>query len=173
MLLNLASDKPFVYFNNDFLFFDRKSLESILPSFFYKNKDIIKTIYIINWPWYFSSTRVGVEVVNILYALGIIKDIYFLDKLDFFQQNNIVDTYLFSGNKNKFIYLEKNGSYKIVWKKELNFSKNFEELFELKLDNINFVKYTDFIKNYKNLNWKKLWKQSLLKPNYIFEPIVC
>jgi len=169
MLLNIASDKPFIYENNNFIFFDRKELETQLPEFFYKNKEKISTMYVIHGPWYFSSTRVGVEVLNILKTLDVIHTLYYLDKLSFFAQCGEENIYLFSGNKNKFILWKNN---EIVLKKDLDFSLYFEELFELKIESNNFIKYENIVKNYKNLSWNKLEENKLLRPYYIFEPIV-
>jgi len=173
MLLNLASDKPFIYNNWEFIFFERKELENQLPSFFYENKENIKTLYIITWPGYFSSTRVGVEVINILFTLNVVENLYFLNKLEFFYQNGFDDIYLFSGNKNKFILLKKWWNYDIVFKKDLDLSKYFEELLELKLENIKTISYKKLLKNYEKINWNNLEKNHLLKPFYIFEPIIC
>jgi len=169
MLLNLSSDVPFIYRDWEIRFFERRSLEEQLPKYFYENKDLLANIYVISWPWYFSSTRVGVEVINILKVLWIVKNIYFLNKLDFFKELWFKDIYLFSGNKNKFIDLEWN----VILKKNLNNQKQIEELFELKLENFEMIKYKEILKNYKNLKWDKIKKQGLLKPFYIFEPIVC
>jgi hypothetical protein len=47
MLLNLSSDKPFVYKNGEFTFFSRKELESQLPLFF-KNEKNLEDIFILH-----------------------------------------------------------------------------------------------------------------------------
>jgi len=168
MLLNLASDKPFVYYW-DFVFFDRKKLEEQLPNFFYKNKDKISTLKVITWPGYFSSTRIGVEVVNILKFFDVVKDLYFLDKISLFQQflkkkdlNSIV---LFSGNKNKFVLVSSN-DYKIVWKEILGKKSLFEEFFE--------NNYEPFVGYKKVLSYDYAWKKAknYIVPFYVFEPIV-
>ena len=168
MFLNLGSDVPFIYTNDKFVFFDRKNLENQLPQFFYDNKDKLNSLYVITWPWYFSSTRVGVEVVNILKVLWIFKNIYFLDKIIFFKKLWFRKLYLFSWNKNKFLDLETDN---IISKKDLNPSYKMEELFELEAKNMIF--YKDIIKNYKDIKWNKLWENTLLKPFYIFDPIIC
>lgn len=173
MLLNLASDKPFVYKDWEFIFFSRKELESQLPNFFYENRNNLKNLYVINWPWYFSSTRVWTEVVNILLALKVFDKVYYLNKLEFFNQIAKDKIYLFSGNKNKFILLKQTGDYEIVLKKNLDLNIKFEELFELKIEQANFVRYNDILKNYDKLDWKIATESSLLKPFYIFQPIVC
>ena len=169
MLLNLASDKPFIY-DNSFIFFDRKNLEGQLPKFFYENKDKIKNLYVLTGPGYFSSTRIWIEVVNILLALQVINTAYYLNKLEFFNSLWFSDIYLFSGNKNKFIFLQENGLYEIVEKANLDYAKAFEQLFDLKLEKV--IYYEDILKKYKKLSWKKADKNHLLKPFYIFEPIV-
>jgi hypothetical protein len=84
MLLNLASIKPFIYDDAKFIFFDRKNLEQQLPEFF-ANK-LPEEIYVITGPGYFSSTRIGVEVVNILSFLKKVRKIYFMDKISLFKQ---------------------------------------------------------------------------------------
>ena len=170
MLLNLSSDVPFIYNNGNFIFFERKKLETELPNFFYENKKTLKDIYVLTWPWYFSSTRVWVEVINILKVLNIFDNIYFLNKLDFFKQLWYDDIYLFSGNKNKFIEFKLDW-YNIVSKKDLDKNKKMEEIFEL--DWQSKIEYKKILNNYKNIQWNILWKDSLLKPYYIFAPIVC
>jgi len=168
MLLNLASDKPFVY-DGDFVFFDRKNLEEELPGYFYENKDKISTLKVITWPGYFSSTRIGVEVVNILKFLGVVKELYFLDKISLFQQflkkENLDLIVLFSGNKNKFV-LVKPDNYEIVWKEILEKEVLFEEFFE--------KNYKPFIEYKKLLSYDYNWQKAdkYLVPFYVFEPIV-
>jgi hypothetical protein len=58
-----------------------------------------------------------VEVVNILKFLGVVKELYFLNKISLFQQflkkENLNLIVLFSGNKNKFV-LVKPDNYEIV-----------------------------------------------------------
>ena len=169
MLLNLASDKPFVY-DTDFIFFDRKNLEEQLPKFFHKNKDKIKNLYVLTGPGYFSSTRIWIEVVNILLALWVIDKVYYLNKLEFFSNLWFSNIYLFSWNKNKFILLKENGLYQIVEKTKLDPTKTFEQLFDLNLEKV--IHYDNILKKYKQLSWKKADKSNLLKPFYIFEPIV-
>ena len=168
MLLNLASDKPFVY-DRDFVFFDRKNLEKELPDFFYENKDKVSTLKVITWPGYFSSTRIGVEVVNILKFLGIVKNLYFLDKISLFQQflkkENLDSIVLFSWNKNKFV-LVKLTDYEIVWKKILEKEVLFEEFFEK--DYKPFIEYKKVLSY--DYNWEK--EDRYLVPFYVFEPIV-
>lgn len=204
MLLNLASDKPFVFVwcqdnnqmiikkmfsrwyleNNSllsginldsydvgFVFFDRRNLENQLPKFFKEVK--VNEIYVITGPWYFSSTRIWVEVVNILKFLWVIDNIYFLDKLalfrQFMQKNNLNEVYLFSWNKNKFILLQKN-DYKEIFKKDLDENILVEELFEINLDNPK-ISYKELLQNYdKNFQWDSTL--NYIYPYYIFEPIV-
>ena len=172
MLLNLAADKPFVFNERDFVFFDRKSLEKQLPSFF--SNRVVSDIYVVNWPGYFSSTRIWVEVVNILKFLRYFKQIFFLSKLDLFRQymkqSNINEVYLFSGNKNKFILLKEN-SYREIFKKDLQSDIVVEELFELELSNKKIL-YSELLKDYKNYKWNYLVDKSYLYPFYIFAPIV-
>ena len=171
MLLNLAADKPFIFNKWDFVFFDRKTLEKQLPSFF--SDRVVSDIYVVNWPGYFSSTRIWVEVVNILKFLGYFKQIFFLSKLDLFKQymkqSNIEEVYLFSGNKNKFILL-KEDSYVEVFKKELKSDIVVEELFELDIPNRGIL-YSELLKDYKRYKWN-LVNDGYLYPFYIFAPIV-
>lgn len=169
MLINLSSDIPFSYNNWTFHFFDRKSLEKQLPDYLYKIKDL-KNLYIITWPWNFSTARVGTEVINILLYLLKLNNVYYLDKLDFFNQLWYENIYLFSWNKNKFIKLKNKWVYDIVSRnyiEKLNCEETFEERNTLDLQNI---KYQDILKDYEKLNWKK--ERKLLKANYIFAPIV-
>ena len=172
MLLNLASDKPFIFSCWDFVFFDRKNLENQLPEFF-KNKNI-NEIYVITWPGYFSSTRIWVEVVNILKFLWILNKVFFLSKIDLFTQflkiRNLDKIYIFSGNKNKFIELSKEWKFSEILKKNINLDLYVEELFEISLKN-KFVLYKDILKDYKkNFSWNIANKY--LVPFYIFEPLV-
>ena len=166
MLLNFASDIPFAYKDNQIIFLDRKNLENQLAVFLKNNFE--NNIFIINWPWYFSATRIWVETINILKFLKKIENIYFLNKLDFFRQNNIYDIYLFSGNKNKYIHLKEN-DFSIVLKQNLDSQKKSEQLFEQE-NNLQFINYETILKNYKNLNWENT---NILKPYYVFKPIVC
>ena len=167
MILNLASDRPFVY-NWDFVFFNRKNLEEQLPDFFYENKEKISALKVITWPGYFSSTRIGVEVVNILKFLGLIKDLYFLDKIILFQhflkKENLNSIVLFSGNKNKFILVNPD-DYEIVWKEVLEKELLFEEFFE--------KDYKPFVEYRKILSYDYRWRkaQKYIVPFYVFEPI--
>jgi len=168
MILNLASDNPFVY-DWYFVFFDRKNLEKELPDFFYENKDKLSTLKVITWPGYFSSTRIWVEVVNILKFLDIIKDLYFLDKISLFQQflkkENLDSIVLFSWNKNKFV-LVKSDDYEIIWKEILEKEVLFEEFFEK--DYKPFIEYKKVLSY--DYNWEK--EDRHLVPFYVFEPIV-
>jgi len=169
MILNLASDIPFIYKDNDFIFFERKKLESNLPKFF---KDCIdlNEIYVVIWPWNFSSTRIWVEVVNILIFLWYFNEVYFLDKLDLFSKLWFKDVYLFSGNKNKLIFLKENKKYDII--KTANLADfPFEETFDLDYWKKKIL-YKDLFKNIKKISWNKLDKWELLVPYYIFQPIV-
>jgi len=168
MLLNLSSDVPFIYADK-FTFFERKNLEEQLPNYFFENVEKINDIYVITWPWYFSSTRVWVEVINILNTLNIVENIYFLDKISFYQKLWYNQIYLFTWNKNKFYDIS---TTKVTFRKDLDFDILLEELFEIKLDWFNYIKYSTFIKKYKDLEWNKLKNNDLLKPFYIFEPIV-
>ena len=168
MILNLASDKPFVY-DWDFVFFDRKSLEKDLSAFFYKNKDKLSTLKVITWPGYFSSTRIGVEVVNILKFLGVIKELYFLDKLSLFKQflikENLYSVVLFSGNKNKFVMVYVDNDYDIVWREILEKDVLFEEFFEK--DYKPLIEY----KKVLTYDYNRERADKYLVPFYVFEPI--
>lgn len=169
MLINLSSDIPFSYNNWNFHFFDRKKLEKDLPTYLYKLWNL-KDIYLITWPWNFSTARVGTEVLNILLFLWKLEKIYYLDKLDFFNQLWYENIYLFSWNKNKFIKLKNKWVYDIVSRnyiEKLNCEETFEERNKLDLQNI---KYKDILKNYKTFNWNE--EKNILKACYIFEPIV-
>jgi hypothetical protein len=106
-------------------------------------------------------------------ALKVFDKVYYLNKLEFFNQIAKDKIYLFSGNKNKFILLKQTGDYEIVLKKNLDLNIKFEELFELKIEQANFVRYNDILKNYDKLDWKIATESSLLKSFYIFQPIVC
>lgn len=169
MFLNLASNIPFIYNNWVFTFFEKKSFEKELPVFLDSN--IIEELYIINWPWNFSTTRIWIEVLNIFLLLGKISKIYFLNKLEFFNLLWFYNIYLFSWNKNKFINLIENQEYKFVQKNNINKKLNVEEFFfnEIIFDN-NFIKYSKILKNYKNIKWNQ--EKNILKPYYIFDPIV-
>jgi len=170
MLLNLWSDVPFVYFDWIFHFFERKKLELELPRFF-KEFWYLEEIFIITWPWNFSSCRIWIEVVNILIYLGVLKDVFYLNKLEFFQQLGYQNIYLFSGNKNKFIKLEKH-NYIIVSKVNMDNSIPLEELFELTIEGFDIIKYKNILKSFQKLERNKLKKQDILSPYYIFNPIV-
>ena len=169
MILNLASDIPFIYKDNDFIFFERKELESNLPKFF-KESWNLDEIYVIVWPWNFSSTRIWVEVINILIFLWYFNKVYFLDKLDLFTQLWYENIYLFSGNKNKPIFLKEDKNYDIIKIFDLENFK-FEETFYLDYWKEKIL-YKDLFKNIKGITWNKLDKWELLVPYYIFQPIV-
>jgi len=171
MFLNLWSDRTFIYHNWDFTFFDRKQLDIQLPKFFKENNDI-KKLFVIIWPGNFSSSRIWVEVINILVYLWVLKNVFYLNKLEFFQQLWFNNIYLFSGNKNKFIYLKTDNNYDIVSKQDMNKKYLLEELFELNLDGFEIVKYQIILNDIEKLKWNKLKKQELLTPYYIFEPAV-
>ncbi len=169
MLLNFASDVPFVYNDWDLYFFDRKNFETQLPTYLYKQNSI-ETLYIITWPWNFSTTRIGTEVVNILLHLWNLDKVYYMDKLELFNKLWYENIYLFSWNKNKFILLKKDKNYDITSRKEIKTwicEQTFEERNQLNLD---VIKYENILKDYQKINWNKETK--LLKANYIFEPIV-
>ncbi len=167
MLLNLASDIPFVYYNKKYYFFDRKSLENDLPAFFVKNKTI--QIYVITGPGYFSSSRIWVEVVNIISFIWLFSNIFYINKITLFQnyikKKNINEIILFSWNKNKFIKLYHN-SYDFVWKIDWL----SEEFFDSKFVNKKFISYEKILYNYKSEYNRN--KSKYIKPYYIFEPIV-
>ena len=169
MLINLSSDIPFVYDNVKFHFFDRKNLENQLPKYLYEIENL-KDLHVITWPWNFSTTRIGTEVINILLFLWKIDKVYYLNKLEFFNFLWYDNIYLFSGNKNKFIKLLKNQKYEIINRKDTK-TLYCEEVFEEKnkLD-LKYIRYEDILKNYKKLDWHEEFK--LLKAYYIFEPIV-
>lgn len=169
MLINLASDVPFSYKNWYFHFFNRKNLEKELPTYLYELWNL-DDIYVIIWPWNFSTARIGTEILNILLFLKKIKTIYYLDKLNFFNQLWYENIYLFSWNKNKFIKIKKKWEYTIVLRNDIE-NLQCEEVFEEKNNlNLRTIKYKNILKNYKNLNWNK--EQNILKTYYIFEPIV-
>jgi len=170
MFLNLWADKTFIYHNWNFTFFERKQLDTQLPKFF-KKKGNIDKLFVIIWPGNFSSSRIWVEVVNILVYLWVFKNVFYLNKLEFFQQLWFNDIYLFSGNKNKFIFLKDNNN-DIVSKQDMNKKYLLEELFELNLENFELIKYESILNNIENLEWNKLKERELLIPYYIFEPAV-
>jgi len=60
--------------------------------------------------------------------------------------------------------------YQIVEKTKLDSTKTFEQLFDLNLEKV--IHYDNILKKYKQLPWKKADKNNLLKPFYIFDPIV-
>jgi len=170
MFLNLWSDKTFIFYNWEFTFFERKQLDIQLPKFFKDNN--IDKLFVIIWPGNFSSSRIGVEVINILMYLWVLKNVFYLNKLEFFQQLWFNNIYLFSGNKNKFIYLKTDNNYDIVSKQDMNKKYLLEELFELNLEEFETIKYKNILDNVEKLEWNKLKKQELLTPYYIFEPAV-
>ena len=169
MLINLSSDIPFSYDEWKFHFFDRKNLEIQLPNYLYELKNL-KTLYVITWPWNFSTARIWTEVLNILLYLWKLESVYYLNKLEFFNMLGYDDIYLFSWNKNKLIKLWKNQKYEIINRKDLE-NLYCEQIFEEKnkLD-LEYIKYEDILKDYNKLGWKK--ENKLLKAYYIFAPIV-
>lgn len=169
MLLNFASDVPFVYKNDNFTFFEKKNFETQLPNYLYE-QDNIEELYIITWPWNFSTTRIGTEVINILLYLKKVQNVYYLNKLEFFNALWYENIYLFSWNKNKFLYLKQNKDYEIISRNDIKIWKSeqiFEERNNLDIEHIN---YENILKNYKKLDWNKENKQ--LDVFYIFNPIV-
>lgn len=171
MFLNLWADKTFIYHDWEFTFFEKKQLDIELPKFFKKNRNINK-LFVIIWPGNFSSSRIWVEVVNILVYLWVLKNVFYLNKLDFFNQLWYNDIYLFSGNKNKFIYLKEENNYDIVPKQDMDQKYLLEELFELNLDSFEMIRYKNILKDIEKLERNKLKEKELLVPYYIFEPIV-
>ncbi len=171
MFLNLWADKTFIYNNWDFTFFERKQLDIQLPEFFKNNSDVDK-LFVIIWPGNFSSSRIWVEVVNILVYLWVLKNVFYLNKLEFFQQLWYNNIYLFSGNKNKFIFLKDQKKYDIVSTSDMNKKCLLEELFELNLEGFGIIKYKDILKDIEKLERNKLKEKELLIPYYIFEPAV-
>lgn len=170
MLLNLSSDVPFVYHDRAFVFFERKKLEIQLPEFFHKNQ--ISELYVLNGPWNFSSTRVGVELVNILIFLEKLDKVFFLNKMEFFSQNNFQNIYLFSGNRNKIIHLLENENVKFVNQNQIKADLS-EQTFESRnFLSENIIKYEEILQNYKKLKWHQIQDKELLKPHYAFDPIV-
>jgi len=190
MLLNLASIKPFIYDDSEFIFFDRKNLEQQLPEFF-ANK-LPEEIYVITGPGYFSSTRIGVEVVNILSFLKKVRKIYFMDKISLFKQF-VVDV---EAKKNNLGWLGEYNENQIVssnWENPLNssiwpmvlFSGNKSKHILLSAENIGksynadesfcFVSQNDMDKYWKvdyeewmnvfGINWKEISYKDVLK-NY-------
>jgi len=168
MIVNLASDIPFIFKDWKISFFDRQKLQIELPNYLYEIKNF-KNIYVITWPWNFSTSRIWIEVLNILLYFWKIDFIYYLDKLDFFNQLWYSYIYLFSWNKNKLIKLKENKTYDIVFIDNIEdfyCEETFEDRNKISLKTI---KYKDIFKDYKKLNWNK--ETNILKPYYIFEPI--
>jgi len=168
MLLNLASDVPFILDKWHYFFFDRKNLENLLPNFFSRLKKFPPDIFVITGPGYFSSTRIWVEVINILSFLGKFKVIYWLDKISLFQQflnqNDLEVIYLFSGNKRIFIKTLSD-SYELINKCE----NPSEEFFSGIVSNKDIISYNKVLENYKSYNWNK---SNYIRPFYVFQPIV-
>ena len=171
MFLNLWADKTFIYNNWDFIFFDRKQLDIQLPKFFKNNSDVDK-LFVIIWPGNFSSSRIWVEVINILVYLWVLKNVFYLNKLEFFNKLWFENIYLFSGNKNKFIFLKDQKNYDIVSISDMNKKYLLEELFELNLEGFEMIKYFKILNDIEKLERNKLKEKELLTPYYIFEPAV-
>lgn len=170
MLLNLSSDIPFIFKDSKFKFFERKKLESELPLFFKEEK--AREIYLINWPWNFSTTRIWVELINILFFLWKLDKAYCMNKIDLFLQSWYEYIYLFSWNKNKILELKGKSDIDFISPKDLKRKKS-EEIFS-KDGNLteDIIRYADLLSDYEKLARPEYNIDNLLRPFYSFDPIV-
>ena len=170
MLINLWSDIPYIYVNNRIIFLERKELEEQLPVFLKSNKE---ELHVITWPGNFTSTRIGCQIINIYLWVNNIKKIYYLNKFEFYNQLWYSNIYLFSGNKNIYLYLD--SMAKITEKTFQNLDKEnilLEPLFDhinterFSLDNI--LPIQKILSEYLNIQRKEAVS---LAPFYYFKPV--
>jgi len=170
MLINLWSDIPYIYTNNRINFLERKKLEEQLPVFLKSNK---QDLYVVTWPGNFTSTRIGCQIINIYLWVNKIKEIYYLNKFEFYKQLWYSNIFLFSGNKNKYLHLD------TEWKTT---EKNVQDLdkktllLEPLFDDINTERFgveymipiQEILTKHTNIQWKEA---ASLSPFYYFKPI--
>ncbi len=170
MLINLWSDIPYIYVDNRINFLEKNKLEEQLPVFLNVNK---KSLYVITWPGNFTSTRIWCQIINIFVWINNIKLIRYLNKFDFYNELWYSNIYLFSGNKNKYLSLDKD-----IWISEIlvqNLDKNNTSIEPL-FDNINknnfsvenIIPIQEILSKYNKIQWKEA---GFITPFYYFEPI--
>lgn len=143
--------------DNHTYYLEKNNLEYNFPLFlkkiWLKNK-----IYIINWPWSFTTLRIGCIVLNTLNYIYKWKfEFYEINKIDFLKKlynewliNKVINIYIWQ-EKNYLIYDFEKNTYKI-WND--NNQKDIDIFQNISID-INLF------------NWKK---NNILKPYYFIPP---
>lgn len=192
MLINLSSDKVEIFQNNNITILEKNNLERNFPQTLKKlNLQKNNKIYIINWPWSFTTLRVWTLTINIINRLFKKKlNIYNTSKIELYKflvWKNILPTkwiiYIWQRKKARLYDFTKNTYDYILYSEIKNLNSNYfiDKIYNINhnlkidfyLENNNLV--IKFLSNIHKISFKNLpfVKTNLIKPNYILRPNIC
>ncbi len=180
LFINIISKKyKFIIFNKNKIIdiynvkFNGQEFEKLyfyLEKFLKKNKlliSYINWITVINWPWWFTCTRILALTINTIFFVYKIK----IDSIDYFkflELQNINNPIIIKANKQEYLIKEEKRSkpYLInIW--EIKPWKYFWiwDIFDFVNSNISIQLKEDYNLFFKNYNFK--WKYKYIEPYYI------
>lgn len=194
IFINFSSDKIFFWIDWYLKILENKGLEESFPSFLADiyQKNNFSEIYVINWPWWFTTLRTCCLSINLLNFVNNYKiRLFEISKIDFYKklvQNNIIP--------DKWIIFR--WQRKKVWDYDFN-QNSYEDLLLSDIENQNWFFFVDYISDEYIEHPNKLsfsfesqkikvyykWKDNLLdindfdfqevnllSPNYMVQPTI-
>lgn len=193
MLVNLSSDKVEIFVWNNKYLLEKNNLERLLPD---KLNEVLKTykpknIYVLNWPWSFTTLRVWSLTLNIFNWLNNFSINFFdISKISFYKffvkqklLPNIGIIYIWQRKKARLYDFEKENIEYIQYDQidQLKSDHFIDKIYQINsfkkvdfyLENENIVlksNSSSFKIPLKNIPFKKT---NLIKPNYMIKPNIC
>ena len=164
MLINLSLEMPIVFDDSKVTIFEKNRLEVQLTDYL---SSYSWDLYVIVWPWNFSTVRVGCCISNIFRMINDC-NVYYLNKFEYYKQKWIKNIVMFSWNKNKLLFV-KNWDYKKIDIVDNDYLKSLEKQWIVIENSLTILKLEDIYKDYSNLRWHK---SNIIKPYYYFIPNV-
>lgn len=156
MIINLWYDWIQI-FDKKIYYVKKNKLEIQFPIFL-KNLWLKKDIYIINWPWSFTTLRIWCIVLNTInYIYNFNINFYEINKIELFKK--LYDKWLINSKINIYIWQEKNF---LIYDFENNIFKIWNE------DNIKDIDIFNYLNiDINDYNWNET---KILKPYYFIPP---